>query len=227
MSALYDKLSLIHFERKEGATTKKYALTLLRSFIAFFVCMMIFLPVSAFIETVAYPALSEIFPNALPDYNPVFEKEELLALNQKLAFIAALLSAFAVGAIEVRHDNLRLEFIISRTDGFYKIVDGIGLYAGEFFLTDIIAALLTPAIFIPLTLIKLPENTEVTVQITARISDFLENFLLAMPNAVVREIGYLWSFILLFTTLFAARMLGAYLGLKRWRALWLSDVEGG
>ncbi len=198
---------------------KKYVLSLLRALIAFLIAMLVFIPLRAFVITVAYPALLEVFPNLLPDYNPVFDKEELAALNMTLSFIAAIISTFCVGAIEVAYDNGRLEYLISRTDGFYKISKGIGIYAREFLLADIISALIAPAAFLPLTLIRLPENA-------MRLSELIHNFL-QMLHVSTSKAGDLMSYIIFAAVLIAARLLGAYSGLFRWRAIWLSDVEGG
>ena len=198
---------------------RKYGVSLLRASIAFFVCMLTFLVIDAFVQTIVYPAISDVFPSVFPRYNPIFEKEEFLAQGRRLSLVSALISALAVGIIELRLDNMRFEFLISKTDGFYKIRDGVSIYTKEFLISDIISAAFAPAIFIPLTLIRLPEKA-------ARISDILDNFILAMPKAIIGEIGEIGTYFILFTVLVFARIIGAYSGLYRWRALWLSDTGG-
>jgi len=191
---------------------------LLKYFLIYSFGLILFFAFDALMTHIGYPVLNNFFPNLVVKYNPVLQKEDYLATMRAMSFIAAVLTVFSLNCIDVIYDNSRLEELVGKTDGFYRLPQGLKIYTGAFLGTDILSAALAPAIYIPLTLIALPEKL-------VRLMEIIDVPLI-MTNAVVDVLGRFFGFFVIFAVSLLGRALGVYLGLKRWRGLWLSDIGG-
>ena len=81
-------------------------------------------------------ALIELFPRVFHDYSPVLEIREYESAMLAVTLIASVLSLFIVTMIVTRLDNERDEFIIRKTEGFYRITGVMPLYYRTYILPD-------------------------------------------------------------------------------------------
>ena len=127
------------------------------------------------------------------------------------ATVAALIGLGLINYVSLRLDNKKFEHIITKTDGQYRMTEGIALYCKEFLISDVvastlpIAAFIIPAAFIPE---KLMDRGLVYI--------FKLGELLIEYYGIVGAVAVAIAFSLI------TRLLSAPLCLKTWRALWLS-----
>ena len=112
--------------------------------------MLIGLLLGLFISTLTmqiYELLFEYFPDAFPLYNPVFEKKKYETFTLVMAYVSVCLMFVFTVYICQRFNNDRFEYIISKTDGLYKISDVLKTYVSKFALSDVISSIITAAVF--------------------------------------------------------------------------------
>ena len=165
--------------------------------------------------------LAGILPAVFKVYNPILSQDELKNQNEIIALLAAFLSVFAVTYVSQRHDNLRYEHIISKTEGLYKIREGRDVYFSEFLCADIFCSLTVPLFSLGLTFINIPKNAPKALLIFEK---YLEYFV-AVPSAFVDKFGFIFGAALLLCASLISRFPAAYISLFRWRAAWLSNTE--
>lgn len=158
-----------------------------------------------------YNYLAETVPKAVPTVNPIHTPDEYGVYLKCAATVSAFVGLFFINYISLRLDNRKFEYIIAKTDGQYKIKNGISLYFSEFLKSDIIASaslvapLIIGAYFIPE---KLMDRGLIFI---FRLGDSLIQFY-GIFGAVF--LGTLFSII--------TRIISVPLTLRTWRALWLS-----
>ncbi len=170
----------------------------------------------AFTFHILYPVLNNYLPEIFVTYNPVLEKTEYLAWQSTVRCASGVMTVISVNAIDVIYDNSRLELLVSRTDGFYRLADGFKIYIKSFLSVDIISSLISPAVFIPLTLISLPERF-------VRIEELI-HAPLVMTEMISIRLGHVVAYFVIALSSLVTRACAVWLGLKRWRGLWLSDI---
>ena len=94
-----------------------------------------------------YNLLHGIMPDIFPIYNSVTKKDLYERLNENLDLTAFILTVFTTVFISQRFNNDRYEYIVSKTDGKYRINEVFGLYAKSFAISDVIASLLVGLVF--------------------------------------------------------------------------------
>ena len=199
---------------------KKYFYSFLRYFLLYLVGFIAFY-VFNFLLSSANAFLSEAFPAIFKVYNPITSREELIRQNGNIALLSAILSVLALTVIAVRHDNLRYEFLISKTDGLYSIREGFALYASNFLRADIISAIAVPLSTLGLTLIKIPEDAPRFLKV---MHSYLEIFL-KIPDSFTEKGGLIIGGVLLLLISLLSRLPAVLLGLLHWRGSWLANTE--
>lgn len=102
-----------------------------------------------------YDLLHGIFPETFPFYNTVLEKNLQERLETRLNLISLALTLVLTVIISQRLNNDRYEYIISKTDGIYKIDAVLPTYVSNFALSDLISSIIVgaaytvPVAFIP------------------------------------------------------------------------------
>lgn len=199
---------------------KKYAHSVMRYLVIYTLGFAVLYIVRAFADVV-YNVLSSRMPNVFPSYNVITDKSGLLSLEATLSFISAILTVFILTVFTVSYDNERYEFIISETDGFYTLSHGFSIYGKNYIYADVLASVLVPMPFFLIALIKLPENS---VKALLIISDIL-GALSAPSRAFSDKLGLLGGAAVAVLVSLLSRIPAGYRGLKRWRGLWLSDID--
>lgn len=161
-----------------------------------------------------YNYLNHLLPDVFPLYNPIYDPEAYDELNKNITVIGMFLALFLINFIALRLDNKKYERIISLTDGQYLIKDGIRLYFKEFFISDIIVALILPVLITTGTYF-IPDKA-------------LGYFALILPSWLGYNMRLLYGLIpsifIVAVFSFVGRMLAIPLTVKSWRAAWLSDI---
>ena len=161
-----------------------------------------------------YNYLNHLMPNAFPLYNPIYDPEAYEKLNKTLTVIGLFITFFFINFIALKLENKKYERMISLTDGQYLIKDGVKLYFKEFFISDIITALVLP-VLITLATYFIPDSA-------------LGYFGLIVFGWLGYNMRLLYGLIpavfivALFS--FAGRILAIPITVKSWRAAWLSDI---
>jgi len=127
----------------------------------------------------------------------------------------------AVTVIAVKHDNLRYEFLIAKTDGFYTLREGAQIYKSEFLGSDILTALTVPLTTAGLTLIKIPDTAPRAIRV---IFDYVDN-LLVISDSFIAVFGFIPAIFALLAVSLLSRLPATVLGLLYWRGSWLSNTE--
>lgn len=194
-----------------GAIYRKYFRSAVRYFIVFLFLPVVFILARAAVDVI-YAAINEISPNLIPSYSRIFEKEKYEAVMRTVNGVTAIVSVFILGFATAIYDNARFEDLIARTDGLFKIPEELPRYFKRNFPSDVIAAALPPAIFVPLTL---PEYSE----------KFLEYFgILISPHLCIAAfLPPVGAYFALFGAALFGRILAMPKALSRHRSIWLAS----
>lgn len=200
---------------------KKYTHSVLRYFLIYALGFIPFYIIGALLEVI-YNILSDKMPSLFPSYNIVTQKSELLALESTLALICAVITVFVLTVLTVKYDNERYEFIISETDGLYELADGGRIYTKNYLYADIVCALAVPIPFLFTTYIPFPEESAKALRILENVLGTLSSPTTAFSN----KLGIFLGAAAVILISLVSRIPAGYMGLKRWRGLWLSDIDG-
>ncbi len=191
------------FVRKYLAPFGVYFLLFLAGYITTFV--------TKYIPPIIYDYLCFHFPSVFVSYSPISQPEEYAVVEKWLAVASVAMGIFIVGYIALRVDNKRFEYIIRKTEGFYRLPYGIKLWLREFLLPDIIVTLLLPLLFaIPPYFI--PE----------RAMDLGANIPFWAADMLMEHMGMLECALTLSLTSLISRIVVIPHTLLVWRANWLT-----
>lgn len=198
----------------------KYVRPIFSGILIWLVGSLFFVFSQALLDGALYSALSEWLPDVFPSYNPITEKADYERLHGTLSLISAVLLMAFCSVLAVRFDNERGELMIAETEGFYTVGEGAAIYYPAYFLSDIVSALIIPAVTLaPACLI--PDG--LTDKLPSAVARFIET-LLAPTEAVILSVGEIGAAAIMVSAFLVGRLLGGLWGLDRWRAEWLSDV---
>ena len=159
----------------------------------------------------SYNYLAEVIPGVVQTVNPIHTPDEYELYLKGVATVGALVGTFLINYISLRLDNEKFEYVITKTDGQYRLTDGIKLYFKEFLRSDVIAStvpiaiLVAGAYFIPEKL--LDRGVIILFKLGASLIEFY-----GPVGAVI--VAVLFSL--------ATRVVAVPLCVRTWRALWLS-----
>ena len=203
---------MIKYIKTKGGYGVKYLKTPLALFLWMLLGSLIGIVVSTAISEL-YSFFNDIMPNLFPSYKVASGYKFFDTLYTSLWFISLLITVFITVYISLRYDNLKFEFIVSKTEGLYKIYDILPTYIGKFGISDLISAVFVgsvytiPFIFVPIQFVK------------------NESFLakLAEPYKLMSEcFGYVLAPIVLILSILLSYAATVPLALKYYRARWFS-----
>ncbi len=105
---------------------------------------------SAFIGSLVgqiYNLLYKFFPDTFPLYNAVFNKEQYVVFTHAMAIITVSLTLILTTYIAGRYNNDRFEYIITKTDGLYRITDILKTYVCIFGIGDVVSSVFCGTLF--------------------------------------------------------------------------------
>lgn len=183
--------------------------------------MMLGLILGLLINTFAvqvYELLFEHFPEAFPLYNPVFEKAEYEAFILTVAYVSVSAMFLLTVYICQRFNNDRFEYVITKTDGLYKIPEILKTYVSKFALSDFISSVIT-ALFFTVPIYFIPRQF-----FTA--SSFAVDLLTPL-RTIVEGSGIWFAAVYAIFAIIAAHAVTLPLVLKFYRAKWLTGFAEG
>ncbi len=198
---------------------KKHFGSFFRFFLIYLFGFLVF-AVMTLVTSLVYGTLSEWLPDIFKTYNFVTEKEAAELLSKRIKLCTGALSLFLMGIFPATYDNQRYEYMISQTDGFYTIREGAPIYISEYLFADLLVSATVPLTTFPLVFINITDEAPRVLRI---LEKYLNSFI-AIPLSVTELCGYVIGAVILVAVSVAARAVGAYAGLFRWRAIWLSDI---
>ncbi len=165
-----------------------------------------------------YEALIDWFPTVFKDYSPVLDAEKHFFAALVENMLASVLSIAVAALFVTRYDNGRDEFIIQKTEGFYRIKEVIPMYYNRYAVPDLIASLVA-TVFISALIIpaQLAEFSEIS-----RFSNFVGWFKSFHIGIFYEKWGFAPAALFVFATSYAFKLLSGLFGLKKWRAAWLT-----
>ena len=172
----------------------------------------------------AHAYLGYLFPSLFPTYSPITEKELYQGIVKGITTAGVFISLWIINYISMRFDNKKFEMMIKRTEGLYRIKDGLGIYLRELWWSDVISAIAVP-VLLTATAYLIPNIEMTTIPIINMFIELLYIFL--WLGGTMREF-YSPITAVIIVALFSAvsRILVVPGALKRWRAMWLSgDVS--
>lgn len=182
----------------------------------------VFLSVGTMLARYAYAYMNYLFPKIFPIFSAVSEKESYEKYLTLLGSMGILISIWLINYFALRLDNAKFELMINRTDGQYTLAEGLPIFIREFGVSELIAAMLLPAILcIPPYFI--PDFGVQSVPVVGFLILLLENLL--WLGYACREHFSLFHGVLLviiFSLVSRASLIPG--ALKKWRASWLSGA---
>ena len=199
---------------------RKYVFSFLRYFVFYFLGFVAF-----FLFDYLLTVLNEYFAGYLPavfkSFNPITSREEFKHQEEVIAVLASVASIMLTNLLAVRTDNSKYEYMISKTEGFYRIKDGAKIYSEKFLRADIVSALTVPCMTYALTLIRIPNNAPKFLKILENVLDIL----IRIPASFEAIFSFAIGAVLITFVSLAARIPAIYLSLAYWRASWLTGAE--
>ena len=180
-------------------------------FLAVYIFNYLFCMVGEMLFIYSYNYLAEVIPSVVKTVNPIHTPDEYTVYLKGVATIGAFVCLMIINYVSLRLDNEKFEFIIDKTDGQYRMVDGIKLYFREFWKSDVIAStvavcgLVIASGFIP-----------------QKILDYGLNIVFKLGVSLVDFYGIAISAVIAVIFSLITRILSVPLALRVWRALWLS-----
>lgn len=194
---------------------KKYASSFFRLFLLFLLGF-IACSITGTVIKALYSELNVISEKLFPIYSRVTDKDKYFRQQLSFDFTSALVSVFIINFIAIGFDNEKMEHLISKTDGLYTIRQGAKIYFERYLQCDITTGAFAVLPTLLLSKLSLPDNL-------ARLTPYHEA-LCAIPIAFTEKFGSLYGALLLITVSAVSRLPAAFFGIRRWRALWLSDI---
>ena len=192
---------------------KRYIYPILCFLTVYFFGTAIFYFCSLFITKMVYPTLNDILPDLFPLPNYVFEAEEYEMLQRVLMLPTLLLCFLILARVSLFFDNARFEHVIRKTDGMYRMKDGLKLYYSSFLLSDVIISLLVP---VGLTL-------PVYIYVPKKYIDMIFSLFFTPAFNCYRTFGYVRGAVILVFTTLVCRLLAGIFATRGYRARWLSS----
>ena len=159
----------------------------------------------------SYNYLAEVMPSVVDTVNPIHTPDEYELYLKGVATFGALVGLFLINYVSLRMDNEKFEYLITKTDGQYRLKDGLKLYFAEFFKSDAIAStiavgvLVAGASFIP-----------------EKLLDRGLIFIFHLGVSLIEFYGPVGTVAVAVLFSFVTRILSVPLCVRTWRALWLS-----
>jgi hypothetical protein len=170
---------------------------------------------------VIYSELHMRFGDRFPTYNPITDNEKYIKFENNLSLCASTAVFFIFSIIATVFDNERYEYMIKETDGLYTIKGGVRIYTKRYAATDILASLTAILPLFLMTLIRFPKTN---IKFLLALDEWLTGFLVC-PLSFVNKFGFVLGYAAAAAVIFIAKIPSAAIGLRRWRGLWLSDIE--
>lgn len=165
-----------------------------------------------------YEALIDWFPNTVPSYSPILEADKYGAMTKALSVVGAIAAVLVAALIVTRLDNSRDEFIIRRTEGFYRLPEIMPTYYKAYALPDLVASFVNTAVISALLIpARLAEFEEVSGFSNAVYS--FRDFHLGVFYDGINPIISVLTVLALF---YVSKLIAGIWGLKKWRAAWLA-----
>ncbi len=161
--------------------------------------------------TYSYNYLAQIVPSIVKTVNPIHTPDEYDLYLKCVATAGAVIGLFLMNYVSLRLDNEKFEYIITKTDGQYRLPAGIKLYLSEFLRSDIIVSCIPVSVFITAAYFIPEKLLDRGLIIIFKLGSSLIEFY-GLVGAVI--VGVLFSLI--------TRAISIPLCVRTWRALWLS-----
>ncbi len=165
-----------------------------------------------------HEALMDWFPTVFKDYSPVLEAAEYESARNAVELTAVVAALFIAPIIVTRFDNGRDEYIISKTEGFYRIHELIPTYYKLYTLPDLISSL---AVTATVSALIIPAYFYTPEKIS-RLSEFIMDFRNFYIGTLFDRWGYIIAPIAVFALTFIFKIISGIPAMKRWRAAWLT-----
>ena len=160
-----------------------------------------------------YRFLDELLPKDVLSYDIASGDKFFDSLYTSLWLISLFITLFISVYLSLRYDNSKFEFIITKTEGLYKIPEVLPTYISNYAVSDICSSIINgiiytvPFFFIPMPFIK-------NESFLAKLSE---------PYKTMSEcFGYVLSPILMIIMLSICYAASVLLALKYYRARWFS-----
>ena len=165
-----------------------------------------------------YELLYKNMPDIFPLYNPVSGKGKYERLSL-IMYVSAVFAAMLISVcLNLRYDNSRFEFIITKTDGFYKINAVLPTYVCKFAIQDIVSSMVNGLLF-SVSISLIPSQFFSTGN---PISDFAEPLW-----RITDSLGAKSSAAYLTAAVLFSHILSTVPVLKYYRAKWLTGFAEG
>ncbi len=165
-----------------------------------------------------YELFYKYLPDVFPLYSSIFEEEKYTRFINSISLITFSLTLFITTYICQRYNNDRFEFIISKTDGLYKIAPILKTYICNYGASDLVASIFCGIAFtLPIYYIPSQFFTSASV-----IPEFL-----SLGYTVAKALGAGGCAVFGVFALALSHLLSLPLVLKYYRAKWLTGFAEG
>ncbi len=165
-----------------------------------------------------YEALVEWFPSAVPSYSPVLEADKYGTIAKALSVIGAISAVFLATLLATRFDNGRDEFIIRRTEGFYRLPEIMPTYYKAYALPDLVASFVNTAV---ISALLIPAGLAEFEEVSA-FSNAVYSFRDLHLGVFYGGINPIISILAVLALFYVSKLVAGIWALKKWRAAWLA-----
>ena len=160
-----------------------------------------------------YSLLKENLPTLFPTYNIVTERVLYDRAEKTVIIFSLIINLLLVVNISSKYDNGKFEYIVTKTDGIYKIPDILKTFVCKFALPDIIASIIVSAVyFIPISFI--PSQF-------VNGGSFIASLVLPY-HTVFTTFGIVGGTVFVAVFMLISHAIALYPSLRYYRAKWLS-----
>ena len=191
---------------------KKYLYPTLNFILLYLLGSAIYYIASLVITKMLYPTANSILPSLFPIPNYVLESEKYELYEKVMAILTLTATFYLINLISVKCDNARFERIVLKTEGMYRMKDGLKEYYSANILFDAILSLVLPIAY------TLPIYIYVPREFIDRIFR-----LFFLPAFTAYDLfGIVGGAVALVIITFVTRTLAGISAVKGYRARWLS-----
>ncbi len=167
---------------------------------------------AVYLADACYSALHKWFGDTFPLYSPIGEGKEKYELSRVvISLISYTLALFFSVYLSILLSNRQNEHLISRTEGFFTLGEGFGIYARSFLPFDLIASAFTALIFLlPIRFIPDAFFTK----------DY--SFFFTFQKIIYDTFGLISGAIASALVTFGLHIIAVFPAMSRWRAAWLT-----
>ena len=201
-------------ERKESVNLKNFRLIISRVLMLLLFLMLgqLIAHLAVFVTDAFYSAFHKWFGDAFPLYSPIGSgKEKYELFRTVINLVSYTASLYLVTFLSILLSNKPNELLISKTDGFFTLPEGFGIYVRSFAAADFTASLISSFVLL-LPIAFIPDGFFT--------KDY--SFFFTFQKTIYDTFGLVFGGFTSAFVIFTLHIIAIFPAMSRWRASWLT-----